>query len=86
MTIVRTGAVAGAARVAIAAGSPAHAEMFNRIATFNVVDNLPADADPETATVSEIVAATALCGEISLGSAVVADEWVSSHEKMGRNR
>jgi hydroxymethylglutaryl-CoA reductase (NADPH) len=35
---------------------------------------------------AEIVAATALCGEISLGSAVVADEWVSSHEKMGRNR
>ena len=35
---------------------------------------------------AEIVAATVLCGEISLGSAVVADEWVSSHDKLGRNR
>lgn len=35
---------------------------------------------------AEIVAATVLCGEISLGSAVVADEWVSSHEQLGRNR
>jgi hydroxymethylglutaryl-CoA reductase (NADPH) len=35
---------------------------------------------------AEIVAATVLCGEISLGSAIVADEWVSSHETFGRNR
>ncbi len=35
---------------------------------------------------AEIVAAIVLCGEISLGSAVVADEWVSSHEQFGRNR
>ncbi|MEZ5346979.1 MAG: hydroxymethylglutaryl-CoA reductase [Pyrinomonadaceae bacterium] len=35
---------------------------------------------------AEIVAATVLCGELSLGSAVVADQWVSSHEKLGRNR
>ena len=35
---------------------------------------------------AEIVAATVLCGELSLGTAVVADEWVSSHEKLGRNR
>jgi hydroxymethylglutaryl-CoA reductase (NADPH) len=35
---------------------------------------------------AEIVAATALCGEISLGSAVVAGEWVSAHERLGRNR
>ena len=35
---------------------------------------------------AEIVAATVLCGEISLGAAVVADEWVSSHERYGRNR
>ena len=32
---------------------------------------------------AEIVAATVLCGELSLGSAVVADEWVSSHEQFG---
>jgi hydroxymethylglutaryl-CoA reductase (NADPH) len=35
---------------------------------------------------AEIVAATVLCGELSLGSAVVAEEWVSSHDKYGRNR
>jgi hydroxymethylglutaryl-CoA reductase (NADPH) len=35
---------------------------------------------------AEIMAALVLCGEISLGSAVVANEWVSSHEKHGRNR
>ncbi|MEC8785800.1 MAG: hypothetical protein VXX33_04620, partial [Pseudomonadota bacterium] len=35
---------------------------------------------------AEIVAATVLCGDLSLGSAVVADEWVSSHERLGRNR
>jgi len=35
---------------------------------------------------AEIVAATVLCGEISLGSAIVADQWVSSHEALGRNR
>jgi hydroxymethylglutaryl-CoA reductase (NADPH) len=35
---------------------------------------------------AEIVAATVLCGELSLGSAVVAGEWVESHERFGRNR
>ena len=35
---------------------------------------------------AEIVAATVLCGEISLGAAVVADEWVTAHERLGRNR
>lgn len=35
---------------------------------------------------AEIIAATVLCGELSLGSAIVADEWVSSHEQYGRNR
>jgi len=35
---------------------------------------------------AEIVAATVLCGELSLGTAVIADEWVSSHERLGRNR
>ncbi|SHF25628.1 Esterase-like activity of phytase [Kaistia soli DSM 19436] len=34
------------------------AEMFNRIATFHVVDNLPAGADPKKATVAEIITAT----------------------------
>jgi hydroxymethylglutaryl-CoA reductase (NADPH) len=35
---------------------------------------------------AEIVAATALCGELSLGSAIVTDEWVNAHERLGRNR
>jgi hydroxymethylglutaryl-CoA reductase (NADPH) len=34
----------------------------------------------------EIMAATVVAGELSLGAAVVADEWVSSHDKYGRNR
>ena len=35
---------------------------------------------------AEIVAATVLCGELSLGSAIVAEEWVKSHDLFGRNR
>lgn len=35
---------------------------------------------------AELIAATVLCGELSLGAAVVADEWVQSHEQYGRNR
>jgi len=35
---------------------------------------------------AEIVAATVLCGELSLGSAIVAQEWVQAHDLYGRNR
>jgi hydroxymethylglutaryl-CoA reductase (NADPH) len=35
---------------------------------------------------AEIVAAVVLCGELSLSAAIIADEWVSSHEQYGRNR
>jgi hydroxymethylglutaryl-CoA reductase (NADPH) len=35
---------------------------------------------------AEIVAATVLCGELSLGSAIVAEEWVQAHDLFGRNR
>ncbi len=35
---------------------------------------------------AEICAATVLAGEISLTSAVLAGNWVSSHERLGRNR
>jgi hydroxymethylglutaryl-CoA reductase (NADPH) len=35
---------------------------------------------------TEIVAATVLCGELSLGSAIVAQEWVDAHDLYGRNR
>jgi len=35
---------------------------------------------------AEIVAAVALAGELSLGAAISSSDWVSSHEKHGRNR
>ena len=35
---------------------------------------------------TEIIAASSLAGEISLMAAVSFREWVSSHEKLGRNR
>ncbi|WP_026374809.1 hydroxymethylglutaryl-CoA reductase [Aestuariibacter salexigens] len=35
---------------------------------------------------AEIVAATVLAGDISLGCAVIAGHWVASHDKYGRNR
>jgi len=35
---------------------------------------------------AEIVAAVALAGEVSLGAAISSLDWVSSHEKYGRNR
>ncbi len=35
---------------------------------------------------AEIVAATVLAGDISLSSAVLAGDWVTSHEELGRNR
>ena len=37
-------------------------------------------------TFAEVVAATVLCGELSLGSAIVAEEWVNAHDLLGRNR
>jgi hydroxymethylglutaryl-CoA reductase (NADPH) len=35
---------------------------------------------------AEIVAATVLRGEISLGSAIVSEEWVKAIDPFGRNR
>ena len=35
---------------------------------------------------AEIMAATVLAGEFSLGAAVVAEEWVQAHDDLGRNR
>jgi hydroxymethylglutaryl-CoA reductase (NADPH) len=35
---------------------------------------------------AEIIAATVLAGEFSLGAAVVAEEWVEAHDTYGRNR
>jgi hydroxymethylglutaryl-CoA reductase (NADPH) len=35
---------------------------------------------------TEIIAAVVLAGDVSLSSAILAHEWVSSHERLGRNR
>ncbi|MGE5360241.1 MAG: hydroxymethylglutaryl-CoA reductase [Bacteroidales bacterium] len=35
---------------------------------------------------AEILAAVSLAGDLSLGAAICASDWVSSHEKLGRNR
>ncbi len=66
------------------------------VATFGGGTNLPTQREclellncygkDKVKKFAEIVAATVLCGELSLGTAVIADEWVSSHEKLGRNR
>ncbi len=40
----------------------------------------------EVGKLAEIVAATVLCGELSLGVAIAVDEWVSAHDRLGRNR
>jgi hydroxymethylglutaryl-CoA reductase (NADPH) len=42
--------------------------------------------DGKVRKLAEIVAATVLCGELSLGSAIVAEEWVKAHDALGRNR
>ena len=42
--------------------------------------------DGKVRKLTEIVAATVLCGELSLGSAIVAEEWVEAHDLYGRNR
>src|SRR3954464_14990203 len=42
--------------------------------------------DGKVRKLAEIVAATVLCGELSLGSAIVAEEWVAAHDLYGRNR
>jgi hydroxymethylglutaryl-CoA reductase (NADPH) len=35
---------------------------------------------------AEIIAATVLCGELSLGWAILAEQWVTAHDRLGRNR
>ncbi|MFL5827291.1 MAG: hydroxymethylglutaryl-CoA reductase [Thermoleophilaceae bacterium] len=42
--------------------------------------------DGKVRKLAEIIAATVLCGELSLGSAIVAEEWVAAHDLFGRNR
>jgi hydroxymethylglutaryl-CoA reductase (NADPH) len=47
---------------------------------------LGCDGPGNVRKLAEIVAATVLCGELSLGSAIVAEEWVAAHDLYGRNR
>jgi hydroxymethylglutaryl-CoA reductase (NADPH) len=47
---------------------------------------LGCDGPGKVGKLAEIIAATVLCGDLSLGSAVVADEWVEAHDELGRNR
>jgi hydroxymethylglutaryl-CoA reductase (NADPH) len=35
---------------------------------------------------AEICAGVVLAGEMSLGSAILSGDWVSSHDQLGRNR
>ena len=42
-------------------------------------------AGRSTAALAALCAATVLCGELSLGAAVVAEEWVDAHDRLGRN-
>lgn len=42
--------------------------------------------DGKALKLAEICAATVLAGELSLAAAVLAGDWVSSHDKLGRNR
>jgi hydroxymethylglutaryl-CoA reductase (NADPH) len=47
---------------------------------------LGCDGPGKADKLAEIVAAVVLAGDISLGCAVIAGDWVSSHERLGRNR
>lgn len=47
---------------------------------------LGCDGKGKVYKLAEIMAGVVLAGELSLSSAIVADEWVSSHEAYGRNR
>ena len=42
--------------------------------------------DGKVNKLAEVIAATVLCGELSLGLAIVAGHWVTSHDNLGRNR
>jgi hydroxymethylglutaryl-CoA reductase (NADPH) len=47
---------------------------------------LDCDGPGNVNKLAEIAAATVLAGEISLGAAISASDWVTSHESLGRNR
>jgi hydroxymethylglutaryl-CoA reductase (NADPH) len=44
------------------------------------------DSEGKVKKLAEIIGATVLAGELSLSAAVLAGDWVSSHDNLGRNR
>ncbi len=50
------------------------------------LDMMDCYGEGKACRLAEIVAGVVLCGELSLSSAIVADEWVASHDQHGRNR
>ena len=49
-------------------------------------DQLPCFGKGKADKLAEIIAAVVLAGDVSLSCAILAHEWVSSHERLGRNR
>lgn len=47
---------------------------------------LGCEGDGSAKKLAEIIGAAVLAGDISLASAITSDEWVSSHDSLGRNR
>lgn len=47
---------------------------------------LGCEGDGSAKKLAEIIGATVLAGDISLASAITTDEWVSSHDSLGRNK
>ena len=78
--------ICGALAAAFLAGtalSAQAAQYFNRIATFHVIDNLPADGDRSKSTVAEIITATA---DGNTPSAEGSPNCAASSTSSGRNR
>lgn len=50
------------------------------------LDILGCNGKDKVYKLAEIMGATVLAGELSLGSAILAGDWVSSHDALGRNR
>jgi hydroxymethylglutaryl-CoA reductase len=61
-------------------------ENFDRITQRECLEMLGCYGAGHVRKFAEIVAATVLCGELSLGSAIVSEEWVDAHDAHGRNR
>ena len=81
----RTLALAAAALLGLSTAAMAQ-DIQERTIKFGHLNNPDHPTSLGVRKFAEIVAATVLCGEVSLGAAVVAGEWVTAHEQLGRNR